>query len=75
VSSAGSGGSLRSLPVPEGLDGERVDAALSRMFGLSRTKAAELAGDGRVAKSISRYRGVRLKRTKNYAQNMESKGD
>ncbi len=42
-------GSLRSLPVPEGLDGERVDAALSRMFGLSRTKAAELAGDGRVA--------------------------
>ena len=44
-----SGGSLRSLPVPEGLDGERVDAALSRMFGLSRTKAAELAGDGRVA--------------------------
>jgi 23S rRNA pseudouridine1911/1915/1917 synthase len=46
--SAGSG-SLRSLPVPDGLDGERVDAALSRMFGLSRTKAAELAGDGRVA--------------------------
>jgi 23S rRNA pseudouridine1911/1915/1917 synthase len=42
-------GSLRSLPVPDGLDGERVDAALSRMFGLSRTKAAELAGDGRVA--------------------------
>jgi len=40
---------LRSLPVPDGLDGERVDAALSRMFGLSRTKAAELAGDGRVA--------------------------
>lgn len=49
MSSAGPGGSLRSLPVPEGLDGERVDAALSRMFGLSRTKAAELAGDGRVA--------------------------
>jgi 23S rRNA pseudouridine1911/1915/1917 synthase len=40
---------LRSLPVPEGLDGERVDAALARMFGLSRTKAAELAADGRVA--------------------------
>ncbi len=42
-------GALRSLPVPDGLDGERVDAALSRMFGLSRTKAAELAADGRVA--------------------------
>ncbi len=49
MTSASSPGSLRSLPVPEGLDGERVDAALSRMFGLSRTKAAELAGDGRVA--------------------------
>ncbi|HET9169963.1 MAG TPA: RluA family pseudouridine synthase [Actinocrinis sp.] len=41
-------GALRSLPVPDGLDGERVDAALSRMFGLSRTKAADLAADGRV---------------------------
>ena len=41
-------GTLRSLPVPDGLDGERVDAALSRMFGLSRTKAADLAADGRV---------------------------
>ncbi|MBS2965565.1 RluA family pseudouridine synthase [Actinocrinis puniceicyclus] len=37
------------MPVPEGLDGERVDAALSRMFGLSRTKAADLAAEGRVA--------------------------
>ncbi len=43
------GAGQRSLPVPEGLDGERVDAALSRMFGLSRTKAAELAAEGRVA--------------------------
>lgn len=43
-----SAGPLRSLPVPDGLDGERVDAALSRMFGLSRTKAADLAADGRV---------------------------
>ncbi|MFF5107727.1 RluA family pseudouridine synthase [Streptosporangium sp. NPDC000509] len=37
----------RSLPVPDGLEGERLDAALSRLFGLSRTRAAELivAGD------------------------------
>jgi 23S rRNA pseudouridine1911/1915/1917 synthase len=37
----------RSLPVPEGLEGERLDAALSRLFGFSRTRAAELivAGD------------------------------
>jgi 23S rRNA pseudouridine1911/1915/1917 synthase len=37
----------RTLPVPDGLAGERLDAALSRLFGFSRTKAAELvtAGD------------------------------
>lgn len=32
--------------MPEGLDGQRVDAALARLFGLSRTKAAELAAGG-----------------------------
>jgi 23S rRNA pseudouridine1911/1915/1917 synthase len=40
---------IRSLPVPEGLEGERLDAALARMFGFSRTKAAELAAAGKVA--------------------------
>ena len=39
---------LRSLAVPEGLEGERVDAALARLFGLSRTRAADLATDGAV---------------------------
>ncbi|MCD0481618.1 RluA family pseudouridine synthase [Streptacidiphilus sp. ASG 303] len=39
---------IRTLPVPDGLEGERLDAALSRMFGFSRTKAAELASDGKV---------------------------
>ncbi|WP_326599513.1 RluA family pseudouridine synthase [Streptomyces sp. NBC_01803] len=38
----------RALPVPEGLEGERVDAALARMLGFSRTKAAELAATGKV---------------------------
>jgi 23S rRNA pseudouridine1911/1915/1917 synthase len=38
----------RQLDVPEGLDGERLDAALARMFGLSRSKAAELIADGSV---------------------------
>ncbi len=38
----------RSLPVPDGLDGERLDAALARMFGLSRTKAADLISAGSV---------------------------
>ena len=38
----------RTLFVPEGLEGERVDTAISRLFGVSRTKAAELAGSGTV---------------------------
>jgi 23S rRNA pseudouridine1911/1915/1917 synthase len=39
---------LRALPVPDGLEGERLDAGLARLFGLSRTKAAELAAAGSV---------------------------
>ena len=38
--------SLRLLPVPDGLDGERADAAIARMTGLSRSKAAEMCADG-----------------------------
>jgi 23S rRNA pseudouridine1911/1915/1917 synthase len=38
----------RFVLVPEGLDGERLDAALARMFGLSRARAAELIGTGQV---------------------------
>jgi 23S rRNA pseudouridine1911/1915/1917 synthase len=38
----------RRVPVPDGLDGERLDAALARMFGLSRAQAAELIGNGDV---------------------------
>ncbi|MEN9711182.1 MAG: hypothetical protein RL441_1174 [Actinomycetota bacterium] len=38
----------RAVHVPEGLAGERLDAALARMFGVSRTKAAELIDDGHV---------------------------
>jgi 23S rRNA pseudouridine1911/1915/1917 synthase len=36
----------RSLPVPDGLDGMRLDQAVSRLFGLSRTAAATLVEDG-----------------------------
>ncbi|MFF4405525.1 RluA family pseudouridine synthase [Streptomyces sp. NPDC001262] len=39
---------IRALHVPDGLEGERVDAAIARMFGFSRTKAAELAAAGKV---------------------------
>lgn len=38
----------RSLPIPDGLVGERVDAAVSRMLGLSRTAAAQLAEEGAI---------------------------
>lgn len=38
----------RSLPVPEGLVGERVDAALAKMLGFSRSFAAEIAQGGGV---------------------------
>jgi 23S rRNA pseudouridine1911/1915/1917 synthase len=39
---------VRLLPVPDGLDGLRLDVALSRLFGFSRTLAAELIDTGRV---------------------------
>jgi 23S rRNA pseudouridine1911/1915/1917 synthase len=46
------------MSVPEGLGGERVDAGLARMFGISRSRAADLIAEGlvridgdRVAKS------------------------
>ncbi|HWJ11500.1 MAG TPA: RluA family pseudouridine synthase [Nocardioides sp.] len=38
----------RSLRVPDSLEGERVDVALAQLFGVSRTRAAELVADGRV---------------------------
>ena len=39
----------RALPVPDGLDGVRVDAALAKMLGFSRTFAAEVADAGGIA--------------------------
>ncbi|HEY0259939.1 MAG TPA: RluA family pseudouridine synthase [Lacisediminihabitans sp.] len=38
----------RSLPVPDGLVGERVDAALAKLLGFSRSFAAEVAEAGGV---------------------------
>ena len=40
----------RTVTVPDGLAGERVDAAMARMFGLSRSRAAELIAAGHVAR-------------------------
>lgn len=39
---------VRSLEVPDGLEGERLDAGLARLFGLSRTRAVELIAAGAV---------------------------
>lgn len=36
----------RLLPVPDGLAGERLDVALTRLLGLSRARAADLIADG-----------------------------
>lgn len=38
----------RVIAIPEGLAGERIDLALARLLGLSRTRAAELVADGLV---------------------------
>ncbi len=40
--------SVRLLPVPDGFDGERVDAALARMTGLSRSRVEDLCEAGEV---------------------------
>jgi 23S rRNA pseudouridine1911/1915/1917 synthase len=42
------GPGARRVPVPDGLDGERLDSALARMFGLSRAQAQDLIGNGAV---------------------------
>ena len=49
----------RALPVPDGLEGERVDAGLARLFGLSRTRAADLAAGRRGAGWTGTSRQVR----------------
>lgn len=52
----------RSLPVPDGLDGTRVDAGLAKLLGFSRTLAADIAEaggvvhDGRVLGKSDRLR-------------------
>lgn len=38
----------RLIPVPDGLAGERLDVALTRLLGLSRSRAVDLIADGAV---------------------------
>ncbi len=39
---------VRLVTVPDGLSGERADAAIARLFGLSRSRAADLLASGEV---------------------------
>jgi 23S rRNA pseudouridine1911/1915/1917 synthase len=39
------------LPVPEGLAGERVDAGLAKLLGLSRSVCADMIIEGLVAQN------------------------
>ena len=53
--------SSRMLPVPDALVGERVDAALARMLGLSRSRCAELCAAGLVLiNAVSADKSARL---------------
>ncbi len=42
---------LRTLIVPEGVAGERIDSALTRVLGLSRTSVVKLLDDGEITTS------------------------
>ncbi len=60
----------RALDVPDSLEGERVDAAMARLFGVSRSRAADLIARGLVeldggaaAKSDRVLGGARLEVT------------
>lgn len=48
-------GDSRRLPVPEGLAGERIDAGLARMLGMSRSAVASLieSGDVRIDDAVA----------------------
>ncbi|HEY9391378.1 MAG TPA: RluA family pseudouridine synthase [Mycobacteriales bacterium] len=52
---------VRTVPVPDGLDGLRLDAALARLFGFSRATAASLAeGGGVLVDGVARGRSDRI---------------
>jgi 23S rRNA pseudouridine1911/1915/1917 synthase len=55
-SATASGADARRVPLPDGLDGLRLDAAVARLFGLSRAAAATIvdAGSARVDGQVGR---------------------
>lgn len=57
----------RRIVIPAGLDGERVDSGISRLLGLSRTRAAELLTEGGI--TLARN-GARLSKSDRLATDM-----
>jgi len=57
----------RRIVIPAGLDGERVDSGISRLLGLSRTRAAELLTEGGI--KLARN-GARLSKSDRLATDM-----
>jgi len=52
---------VREMPLPEGLAGVRLDQAIARLFGLSRTAAADLVDRGDVlVDGVSRAKSEKL---------------
>jgi 23S rRNA pseudouridine1911/1915/1917 synthase len=52
---------VREMPLPEGLAGTRLDQAIARLFGLSRTAAADLVDRGDVlVDGVSRAKSEKL---------------
>ena len=58
----------RRIVIPAGLDGERVDSGISRLLGLSRTRAAEVLAEGGV--TVARN-GARLGKSDRLVTDME----
>nr|MDK8533908.1 RluA family pseudouridine synthase [Gleimia europaea] len=62
----------RFLPVPDGLVGERIDVALSRMLGLSRSAVGKMIEAGEIeVDSVAAKKGQRLESGQMISVNMQ----
>ena len=64
----------RFLPVPDGLVGERIDVALSRMLGLSRSAVGKMIEAGQIeVDSVGAKKGQRLESDQMISVNMQAR--
>ena len=54
---------VRNLSIPEGLNQERIDVAISRLLGLSRNVVVGLIESGDILKSTSSARASKCERS------------